>query len=54
MVVCSEMKVGDVYYCTSCHLEIKVLKSCACKTDGNVEERCSVPLQCCGKPLTKK
>lgn len=54
MAVCSEMKKGDVYYCTSCHLEIKIEKSCGCKTDGDVEQRCSVPLQCCGKPLKKK
>ncbi|WP_197498765.1 hypothetical protein [Halodesulfovibrio spirochaetisodalis] len=54
MAICNEMKKGDIYYCSSCHLEIKVEKTCACKNDGEMDQHCSVPLQCCGKPLKKK
>lgn len=54
MAICSEMKVGDVFYCQSCHLELKVERTCSCKSEGQVELKCSVPLQCCGKPMIKK
>ena len=54
MAICSEMKKGDVYFCRSCHLELKVERTCECRDEGTVEVKCSVPLQCCGKPMEKK
>ena len=52
MANCSEMKVGDLYQCEVCGLELKVSKACSC-TPGS-EDGCSVPLMCCGQEMTKK
>jgi hypothetical protein len=46
------MKEGDLYFCESCGLELKVAKPCTC-TPGK-EDSCTVPLQCCGKEMKKK
>ena len=55
MAVCNEMKKGDLFYCKSCNLEMRVEKPCDCDNeDDMVGTHCSVPLQCCGKPLIKK
>ena len=51
MAICHEMKQGDVFFCELCGLELKVEKTCSC---GTSEGACSVPLQCCGKDMTKK
>ncbi|MGD9157330.1 MAG: hypothetical protein PVG39_02895 [Desulfobacteraceae bacterium] len=51
MANCSDMKVGDVYKCESCDLELQVTKSCSCGAEGG---SCSEPLQCCGKDMVKK
>ena len=55
MAGCDEMKVGEVYTCLDCGLEVKVAKACTpegaeacgCKTQPN---KCA--LSCCGKELT--
>ena len=51
MAICHEMKQGDVFYCEACGLELRVEKTCSC---GTGEDGCTVPLQCCGKDMTKK
>ena len=47
---CSDMKIGQVYVCGDCGLELKVVKECDCD-----EESCSCSdLQCCGGGLKLK
>ncbi len=49
-MVCSEMKLGQVYVCGDCGLELKVVKECDCE-----EGSCSCSdLECCGGTLTLK
>lgn len=50
MAICHEMNQGDVFFCESCGLELRVQKTCSC---GIGEDACSVPLQCCGKDMKK-
>ena len=52
MASCSEMKVGEVYVCEDCNLEIQVIHSCAESEDGACA--CSESLSCCGGPLVLK
>jgi hypothetical protein len=52
MASCSEMKVGEVYVCEDCGLELQVLKSCADSDAGACS--CSEPLSCCGQQLVLK
>ena len=52
MANCHEMKSGDVFYCESCGLELKVEKACTCKPGES--GACTVPLSCCGKEMKKK
>ena len=59
MITCHDMKMDEIYYCTDCGLELKVVKTCNhqgceeddcdCCSDG---ENCAI--FCCGKPLQKK
>jgi len=51
MANCGEMKKGDLFVCKSCGLELQVSKACSC---GSGAASCTVPLQCCGKDMTKK
>jgi len=47
---CSEMKLGEVYVCGDCGLELKVVKECDC-TEG----LCTCDdVACCGGELTLK
>ena len=52
MTNCHEMKVGQVYVCEGCGLELKVISECEeCGTDP---ESCECPpcqFVCCGEPL---
>ncbi|MFO7556587.1 MAG: hypothetical protein R6W88_15410 [Desulfobacterales bacterium] len=52
MANCAEMKVGDIYKCESCGLDLQVTQTCSCGSEG--EDACSAPLQCCGKDMEKK
>jgi len=52
MANCSEMKVGDVFVCEICGLELSVKKTCKCNSD--TADSCTVPLQCCNQEMTKK
>ncbi len=52
MANCGDMKKGDIYLCKSCGLELQVKKTCSCGSEG--KDACSVPLQCCGKDMTKR
>ena len=47
---CSEMKVGDVYACSFCGLEIEVKTECNCSDD---DCRCD-GFECCGEEMSKK
>lgn len=51
MPICHEMKPGDIYFCEKCGLTLKVEKSCTC---GDGDQKCTVPLQCCGQEMTKQ
>ncbi len=56
MASCHEMKMGQVYVCPDCGVELKVVKECAeCGTEASAcscEVDCN--LECCGKPLPLK
>ncbi|MFW6055239.1 MAG: hypothetical protein ACOC9D_04970 [Thermodesulfobacteriota bacterium] len=52
MANCSDMKVGDVFYCKVCGLEMQVNKACTC--EPGKEGSCSVPLKCCDQDMTKR
>jgi hypothetical protein len=50
-----EMRVGEVYVCGDCRVELKVIKECQDAGDATHECACDVDgFQCCGKPLTPK
>ncbi len=47
---CSGMKLGQIYICGNCGLELKVVKECDC--EGEI---CSCSdLECCGGGLKPK
>jgi hypothetical protein len=55
MPSCHDMKVGEIYICEECGLELKVVKECTdthddcgCGDEGHCD------FSCCGGPLTKK
>lgn len=54
MVTCHDMRVGQVYVCEGCGLELKVLHEC----EECHEETCSCETECdfscCGEPLKLK
>ncbi len=52
MANCTEMKVGDVFVCPTCGLELQVKTACGC--EPGKQGSCSVPLQCCGREMIKK
>ena len=47
---CSEMKLGQIYVCGDCGLELKVVKECDCSEDSCT---CAEPGSC-GEGLTLK
>ena len=52
MSTCAGMKLGQVYVCRDCGLELKVVKECDCHTET---EECSCSaMSCCGDALTLK
>lgn len=56
MTSCHEMRLGQVYVCEDCGLELKVVKEC--EEVGTPEEDCSCAVhggfECCGEPLKLK
>jgi predicted nucleic acid-binding Zn ribbon protein len=56
MASCHEMKLGQVYVCEECGLELEVVKEC--KEAGLPDEECSCAahggFECCGEPLKLK
>lgn len=56
MPSCHDMKLGEVYVCEECGLELKVVKECAeCGEDADsceCTEHCS--FECCGAEMKLK
>lgn len=55
MANCHEMKVGDIYTCEKCGIELQVLKEC--KEAGMPADDCECApctFSCCGEDLKKK
>jgi hypothetical protein len=56
MLSCHDMKLGQVYVCEPCGLELQVVKECeACDTDAadcECPEHCT--FSCCGELLKAK
>ncbi len=55
MTNCHEMKLGQVYVCEDCGLELKVVNEC--KDCGTPADECECPpctFVCCGEPLKLK
>ncbi len=52
MANCCDMKEGDLFVCEICGLELSVKNPCTCDADS--PDKCTVPLQCCNKEMTKK
>jgi hypothetical protein len=49
------MKVGEVYVCEECGLELQVVKACEEHHKGEAECACAVEgFACCGGPLKLK
>lgn len=56
MSSCENMKVGEVYECKACGLEIEVKKACDCvndKCEPVADDHCC-DFNCCGKPMELK
>jgi hypothetical protein len=52
---CSDMKVGQIFYCADCGLELQVVKECTeCDSDEGTcsEETCT--FSCCNEPMKLK
>jgi len=47
---CSQMKLGQVYVCSDCGLELKVVRECSCTEDSCACEDTT----CCGSDLALK
>jgi predicted nucleic acid-binding Zn ribbon protein len=52
MTGCSEMKLGEIYVCQSCGLELQVVKACADQEEGACA--CTEAIVCCGQPMVAK
>ncbi len=48
---CVDFKVGQVWVCETCGLEITIAKGCDCLTEGSGTCKTDDCLLCCGKPL---
>jgi len=56
---CHDMKVGQIWMCDECGLELKVMKACTDESSGccDEDEDCCAEgceFTCCGDPLTLK
>ena len=55
MPSCSEMKVGQIYACGECGMELQVVKECTeCEGDDATCSDDPCTFQCCGKDLVLK
>lgn len=53
MVGCNEMKMGQIYTCPTCDIELQVIKECKeCKDEACCKDPCD--FSCCGVPLIQK
>jgi hypothetical protein len=55
MASCHEMKLGQVYVCEECGLELKVIKEC--EECGTEESGCTIAdctFKCCGEEMMLK
>jgi hypothetical protein len=54
MTDCHDMKVGQIYTCPDCGLELKVVKECKCTDEscGCGDGGCG--FSCCGDPMKLK
>ncbi len=58
-VHCNNMKLGEVYACSACGLELEVVNSCNHEghdqcCDACADESADCTFSCCGSPMTKK
>jgi hypothetical protein len=56
MTDCNEMKLGEVYTCKQCGLELEVVKECIEAKAWRPLEQCECtqcPVTCCGDELVK-
>lgn len=55
MADCCEVKVGEVYSCEKCELEVQVVRECQEVSASSEECDCTpCSLVCCGEGLKKK
>ena len=57
MGICHDMKEGQIYWCKTCGLELKVVKGCESCCSGTEEGACSdenCTFTCCGEALQLK
>ncbi len=52
MAKCADMRLGQVYVCGDCDLELKVVKECDCSS--GTEECAYSAAECCGGQLQLK
>jgi hypothetical protein len=55
MTNCSDMKLGEIYACNECGIELEVVKEC--KDAGLPPDQCvcnPCTIKCCGEELVKK
>ncbi|MBN2392837.1 MAG: hypothetical protein JXR84_19050 [Anaerolineae bacterium] len=56
MPSCHDMKLGEIYVCEACGLELQVVKECKecgeSAEDCECESHCS--FECCGEPIKLK
>ena len=53
---CHDMRMGEVYACGDCGLELRVVKECkeAAKPAEECEHCAQDAFACCGHPMTRK
>ena len=54
MSKCGDMKMGEVYACEDCGLELEVVRECCGEAEGSTCDCEPCAITCCGKELTKK
>lgn len=57
MLSCHDMKVGEIYVCPKCGLELEVKKSCDCIDGADctpIDDEHCCDFTCCGVEMQKK